>query len=375
MANTKESDVPSPGIPQGHMIEEKSLQTDNPANSEAVLSQEGSPSPLTLDIPSKAYKSELGWRAKLIRQLEKVNKELWLILSMFVIVGAMNYLVTSQRMLLGFYTLPTLFSAYFYGCRHATLAAFASVFLVGLVARYNPGFFTITERFEFVEAQWYDITAWGTILVITAYAMGTLYEHKAAHIHELRHTYRGLLVILRHFISKDEYSENHCYRVSIYAAKIGARLGLDPERIEDIRSAAFLHDIGKLDISRELLYKAARLSKEEFERMKGHADHGAEMLEPIGGSLGRIIPIILAHHDKYDGSGYHATLGEDIPLEARVLSVVDVYDSLASDRPYRKAMSPFEAKEIIAKGEGTQFDPRVVKAFKKGEMEVPHLVI
>jgi HD-GYP domain-containing protein (c-di-GMP phosphodiesterase class II) len=109
--------------------------------------------------------------------------------------------------------------------------------------------------------------------------------------------------------------------------------------------------------------------------MKGHVDQGAEMLEPIGGSLGRIIPIILAHHDKYVGSGYHATLGEDIPLEARVLSVADVYDSLASDRPYRKAMSPFEAKEIIAKGEGTQFDPRVVKAFNKGEMEVPHLVI
>ena len=379
MANTEESDVPSPVVPQEHMVEEKSLQTDNPANSKAALSQEGSPSPLTLDIPSKAYKSELGWKAKLIRQLEKVNKELWLILSMFVIVGVMNYLLTSQRMLLGFYTLPTLFSAYFYGRRHATLTAFASVFLVGLLARYNPGFFTITERFEFVEAQWYDITAWGSILVITAYAMGTLYEHKAAHIHELRHTYRGLLVILRHFISKDEYTENHCYRVSIYAAKIGARLGLDPERIEDIRSAAFLHDIGKLDISRELLYKAARLSKEEFERMKGHVDQGAEMLEPIGGSLGRIIPIILAHHDKYDGSGYHATLGEDIPLEARVLSVADVYDSLASDRPYRKAMSPFEAKEIIAKGEGTQFDPRVVKAFNKafnkGEMEVPHLVI
>ncbi len=379
MTTTKEPGVPPADVPQGHVLEERSSETDNPPNPEAVLSQEGNPSPVTLRVPSKAYKSELGWKAMLIRQLEKVNKELWLILSMLVIVGAMNYLVTSQRMLLGFYTLPTLFSAYFYGRRHATLTAFASVFLVGLVARYIPGFFTTTERFEFVEAQWYDITAWGGILVITAYAMGTLYEHKAAHIHELRHTYRGLLVILRHFISKDEYTENHCYRVSIYAAKIAARLGLDPERIEDIRSAAFLHDIGKLDISRELLYKAARLSTEEFEQMKGHVDQGVEMLEPIGGSLGRIIPIILAHHDKYDGSGYHATPGEDIPFEARVLSVADVYDSLVSDRPYRKAMSPFEAKEIITKGEGTQFDPHVVKAFikafDKGEMEVPHLVI
>ena len=200
-----------------------------------------------------------------------------------------------------------------------------------------------------------------------------------ARMQELRKTYQGLLVILRHFISKDKYNENHCYRVSIYAAKIATYLRFDPERIEDIRSAALLHDIGKLDISRELLYKAAQLTQEEFEEIKLHVDQGVEMLEPVGGPLGRIIPIILAHHDKYNGSGYHDTLGENIPLEARVLSVVDVYDSLVSDRPYRKAMSPFEAKDIIAKGSGTEFDPKVVeafiKAFGKGEMEVPHLVI
>ncbi len=361
------------------VLTEKSLETNTTANSKAAFSQQSSQSLQTLPLPSKPYKCKLNWKARLMRQVEKVNKELWLILSMFVIVGAMNYLVTSQRMLLGFYTLPTLFSAYFYGRRHATLTAFASVFLVSLIVHYNPGFFTYAEEFEFVQGQWYDITAWGSILVIAAYAMGTLYEHKAAHIQELRQTYRGLLVILRHFISKDKYTENHCYRVSIYAAKIAAYLGFDPERIEDIRSAAFLHDIGKLDISRELLYKAARLTQEEFKEMKQHVDQGVEMLEPVGGPLGRIIPIILAHHDKYDGSGYHATLGEDIPLEARVLSVADVYDSLVSDRPYRKALSPFETKDIIAKGSGTEFDPKVVeafiKAFSKGEMEVPELVI
>lgn len=366
-------------VPEEPVVTEESPEANITTNSQTASAQQSSPSSQTLPLPSKPYTGKRNWKAGLMRQVEKVNKELWLILSLFVIVGAMNYLVTSQRMLLGFYTLPTLFSAYSYGRRHATLTAFASVFLVGLIAHYNPDFFTIPKGFEFVAGQWYDITAWGSILVITAYAMGTLYEHKATHIKELRQTYKGLLIILRHFISKDKYTENHSYRVSIYAGKIAAYLGFDPERIEDIRSAALLHDIGKLDISRELLYKAARLSQDEFQEMKQHVDQGVEMLEPLGGPLGRIIPIILAHHDKYDGSGYHATLGEDIPLEARVLSVADVYDSLVSDRPYRKALSPFEVKEIIVKGSGTEFDPKVtkafIKAFGKGEMEVPDLII
>jgi HD-GYP domain-containing protein (c-di-GMP phosphodiesterase class II) len=94
----------------------------------------------------------------------------------------------------------------------------------------------------------------------------------------------------------------------------------------------------------------------------------------MGGSLRRVLPIILAHHDKFDGTGYHPLRGEEIPIEARVISVADVYDALTSDRPYRKAMAPFEAKEILLKGTGTDFDPRVIDAFvealKKGEMEI-----
>jgi len=295
------------------MAAEKPSQTTSTTNPEPPSSQETSQSSQGLPALSKPRLSKLKWKSRLARQVEAVNKELWLILSLFVIMGTIDYLVTSHRMMLGLYTLPTLFSAYFYGRRHATLTAFASVFLVGLVAYYNPALFSIPEEFESVGGRWYEITAWGSILVITAYAMGTLYEHKEAHMQELRRTYQGLLVILRHFISKDKYTENHCYRVSIYAAKIAAYLGFDRERIEDIRSAALLHDIGKLDISRELLYKAARLTQEEFEEMKRHVDQGAEMLEPVEGSLGRIIPLILAHHDKYNGSGYHELMEKISP--------------------------------------------------------------
>jgi HD-GYP domain-containing protein (c-di-GMP phosphodiesterase class II) len=140
-----------------------------------------------------------------------------------------------------------------------------------------------------------------------------------------------------------------------------------------------LHDIGKLDTSRKLLYKAAQLPQEEYEGIRKHVDKGAQMLEPVAGPLRRIIPIILAHHDRFDGSGYHPVSGNEIPLEARIIAVADVYDSLTSDRPYRKAISPFDVKEAIVRGSGTEFDPRVVKAFlaafHKGGMEVPEVIL
>lgn len=311
-------------------------------------------------------------------RLTDVNKELWLVLSLFFLAGVMNFLIASHRMVLGFYVVPTLFSAYYYGRRHAVLTAFASLFTVILLVHFNPVLFS-TVGTGSPEDKWYDITIWGGVLVVTAYAMGTLYDHKQNHIRELRETYHGVLLILRHFISKDEYTQNHSYRVSIYAAKVASYLGLNSERIEDVRAAALLHDIGKLDISKEILYKAARLTQEEFEEMKRHVEKGVEMLESVGGSLRRVLPIILSHHDRFDGSGYHPTLGNDIPLEARIIAVADVYDSLTSDRPYRKAMSPFDAKEVITKESGTEFDPQVVDAFlaafRKGEMEVSEVLV
>lgn len=319
------------------------------------------------------------WKIRLLQQIEQVNKELWLILSMFLIVGVMNYLVTAQRMMLGLYTLPTLLSAYFYGRRHATLTAVASIILVGIVVYYNPALLQSDLELNVFGGRWFDIFAWGAILMVTAYAMGTLYERNQLRLSELRKAYRGLIIILRQFISKDKYTENHCYRVSVYAAKIASYLGLSDAQIDDIRAAALLHDLGKLDISREILYKAAKLSQEEVINMRKHVDKGVEMLEFADTPLNRIIPIILTHHERFDGSGYYGSRGQDIPLEARIITVADVYDALASDRPYRKALSPFEARDQIAKSSGTEFDPKVVeaflKAFRRGDMEVPDVVV
>ncbi|HJW99530.1 MAG TPA: HD-GYP domain-containing protein [Terriglobales bacterium] len=316
------------------------------------------------------------------QELKRVNTELWLILSLFVLAAGVNFLVASHHMVLGFYSLPTIFSAYTFGRRHAVLTAFASVFMVGLVLYRSPHLMQdelASRIFFFIPGNWLEIVVWGGTLVVTAYLMGALYERQKEQMKELRQTYNGVLLILQQFISKDKYTQNHSYRVSVYATTIASAYGLDPERIEDVRAAALLHDIGKLEISREILYKAASLSAEEFDEMRTHVVKGARMLQPVGGSLRRVLPIILAHHEKFDGSGYNPVSGEAIPLEARIISVADAYDAMTSDRPYRKAMSPFDAKEVIERGAGKEFDPDVVgafmRAFRKQELEVPEVLV
>ncbi len=318
-------------------------------------------------------------KERIKEEIYRVNKEIWLVFSLVLIVALMNYLVDSQRLLLSLYTLPTIFSAYYFGKRHAVLTALASIVLVISMLYYLPQLFHDEPILRFKNDNWQDFVVWGSTLIITAYAMGTLYDRYREKIKELQKTYQGILVILRHFISKDEYTENHCYRVSVYAVKIAQYLGLPEERIEDLRAAALLHDLGKLKISREILYKAARLSQEEFNEIKKHVTSGTELLEPLSGAFGRIIPIILAHHERCDGSGYLNLSCEEIPLEAKILAVADVYDALVSDRPYRKGLPPFEAKEIILKEAGKHFDPVVVrafvKAFENGELEVPKIIV
>jgi putative nucleotidyltransferase with HDIG domain len=310
-----------------------------------------------------------------IARLTEVNKELMLILSIVGSAGLINLLISGQRMALTIYNLPSLFAAYYFGRRRAVEASVASILLVTWLFIMHPAVLGGEEAL----LGWSDVSIWAGFLLISAYATGTLYEHGQRRLRDLRETYYGVLQILSHFISNDKFTQNHSYRVSIYATRIAEEMGMSEERIEDVRAAALLHDIGKLDSSREILYKAARLTDAEMIHIRGHVDKGIDMLSPVGGSLQRILPIVLAHHDRFDGSGYHPTKGEDIPIEARIISVADVFDALVSDRPYRKGISPFEARDTITKAAGKDFDPRVVKAFeaafRKQRLEVPEVLV
>jgi diguanylate cyclase (GGDEF)-like protein len=176
--------------------------------------------------------------------------------------------------------------------------------------------------------------------------------------------------------ARDPYMGGHAAKVAEYAAAIGAELGLPPERIEKLRQAGFLHDIGKIAISEQVLQKKTPLSVAEYEYIKTHALIGGEFLEMCG-PLRHLAPFVRHHHERWDGQGYPQGLkGEQIPLEARILAVCDAAEAMASDRPYRRGMSIGELMSEVKRCSGTQFDPAVVEAFVRVvEREKEQLVV
>lgn len=162
---------------------------------------------------------------------------------------------------------------------------------------------------------------------------------------------------------RDRRTKEHCDRMVEYAEKIAQRMGMNEQEVDNVRRAAMLHDIGKLGISDAILLKPGKLTPEEYEIVKKHPVIGADIIS-VAGFLKDIVPYILCHHEHFDGRGYPRGLkGEEIPLGARIIAVVDVYEALTSDRPYHKAISKDEAIKILKEGLNTQFDARVVKVF------------
>lgn len=173
--------------------------------------------------------------------------------------------------------------------------------------------------------------------------------------------------------SKDETTHEHLQRVQVYALEIGRELGMGEQELEALRAAAILHDIGKLAVPEHIISKPGKLTPEEFEKMKIHPVVGAEILERVQFPY-QVSPIVLAHHEKWDGSGYpYGTRGEEIPLGARILSAVDCLDALASDRQYRRALPMSEAMSVVDRESGISFDPRVVEVLKRRHVELEEM--
>src|SRR5438552_2164442 len=289
----------------------------------------------------------------------KVNKELLLLLSLVVIAAILNFLVSSQRVLRCFCFMPTRYSAYDFGRRHATLTAVASIFMVVLLTHLNPILFS--HRIAVPgESPWFDLTVWGGILVVAGYAMGTLNERNQKSLNELKDSYDGMLVILQHFLTNEKHSQTHSYRISLYATKIAEALRLDSESIEDVRTAALLRNFNELGISNEILYKAANLSQEELESGLSKRGKAATKAQAMGGSLRRVIPILIAEQQVTKGGGNAL----EAPMEVQVLIVADDYESLVSGTSGKK-MSPAQAEEAIIEASETKYDSMVVDAFIK----------
>ena len=166
--------------------------------------------------------------------------------------------------------------------------------------------------------------------------------------------------------AKDGVTSSHIHRVQHYAMGLATALGgLDEQTLKALEAAALLHDTGKLAVPERILNKPGKLTPAEFETMKLHVDVGADILSSIDFPY-PVVPIVRAHHENWDGSGYPNGLkGVEIPIGARILSVVDCYDALVSDRPYRAAMADDEALAIIRARRGTMYDPAVVDMFER----------
>jgi putative nucleotidyltransferase with HDIG domain len=170
--------------------------------------------------------------------------------------------------------------------------------------------------------------------------------------------------------AKDETTGEHLQRVRVYAMELAKELGLSEDETEALRAASVLHDIGKLAVPEHIISKPGKLTPEEFEKMKIHPIVGAEILEQVDFPY-PVVPIVRAHHEKWDGSGYpNGLAGEQIPIGARILAAVDCLDALASDRQYRKALPLDEAMAKVVADSGKSFDPRVVAILRRRYVEL-----
>ncbi|TAH75064.1 MAG: diguanylate cyclase [Anaerolineaceae bacterium] len=174
--------------------------------------------------------------------------------------------------------------------------------------------------------------------------------------------------------TKDHYTFSHSQNVEYYASGLAYAYGMNEDCIEIIREAALLHDIGKIGIPENILNKPGRLSREEYEIMKGHVENAVAIIRHLP-SLDYVIPAVIGHHERYDGNGYPRRIaGEDIPLYARILCIADSFDAIISKRPYKDADTVDSALQILEEQSGLQFDPELIKVFvrqvKNGNIRV-----
>ncbi|MDU0460751.1 MAG: HD-GYP domain-containing protein [Geobacteraceae bacterium] len=216
-------------------------------------------------------------------------------------------------------------------------------------------------------------TLWALILVVLVIIATTLAlypliirmnRNLVAYSNNLALTNIGLLKVLGSAIAKRDSDTNiHNYRVTLYSVRIGEQLGLADTAMKGLIKGAFLHDLGKIAISDSILHKTGKLTAEEFEIMKSHVPHGEDLVHSYDW-LKDALDVVTGHHEKFDGSGYPLGLARNnIPLNARIFALADVFDALTSRRPYKEPFSFAVSMEIIRESSGSHFDPDIAQLF------------
>lgn len=189
-----------------------------------------------------------------------------------------------------------------------------------------------------------------------------LYLSHETIIQEISDSMEKLHDLMNQINEKDAYTKKHCTRVWEWMPVVVKKLNISNDKVLDLINAALFHDVGKLDIRSEVLKKPGSLTDEEFAEVKGHPTAGRIILEDH--QMDRIGKIIEQHHERIDGSGYpHHLKGDSICIEARIIAVVDSFDAMTSDRPYRMALTEDEAIEELIEGKGSLYDERIVDVF------------
>lgn len=296
-------------------------------------------------------------KAFFLRHFELIVVVVLVLATAFAVLLAQNKVA-----FLNFYYIPVLVAAYFLGKNQGVMVAIAGVLMVAIYAVLNPSLFPAGPG----QVPGMDLGLWGAFIIVTAFVVGSLYETKQEAVRDLRQAYQGILAILAKFIDAvDSYTQEHSLRVSSMAGELATAMGLPSDEIESIRVAGLLHDVGKIDVSLEVLKKASELDANDWDQIKSHAIKGTALLQPVGGLLRDVVPLVEFHHEHFDGSGYLGLAGDVIPIGARILSVADSFDAMVCDRPYRAGRTSAEAVKELERCAGTQFDPEVVECFKQ----------
>lgn len=296
------------------------------------------------------------------------NFESIVVLIILLSVISITYAIEEKMMMLNFYYLPILVAGYFIGKRASVLVAIFSILSVIFFALLNVDSYSMGRGLGYLAS---GLSGWSGFLLLTSYIVGMLYEQKQKKIDELREAYVGILEILVKYLeSTDRYTKGHSERVSEHAMDIAIALELPRNEVENIRVAALLHDIGKIEISATLIGKAASLTEEELMQVAQHSEKGAKILNAVGSVLKEAIPIVLEHHRYFSRMTKPVDeISRISSLGARIVAVSDAFDAMVTDRPYRKGMQPWQAMEELKRCSGDQFDPEIVDAFELVLME------
>jgi putative nucleotidyltransferase with HDIG domain len=298
-----------------------------------------------------------------LKELVIKHFELFLIGSLLIGLTVILKLVPQKLGLLNFFYLPVLAAGHALGRRGGVSTAVCSVLIVTFSILVFPEEYLRPLGHETANLT-LNLIPWGGFLILAGYTVGFLQEEKQRQYGDLKEAYIGVLEILSKLLeSVDRYTEGHSVRVSRLAMDTAIAMGLTRDEVENVRVAGLLHDIGKFEITTDLIRKAANLTENEREEISKHSHLGANLVSKIGPVLRHAVPLIMSHHEFYI-KGIQASVKGSVPLGARIVAIADSYDAIVTDRPYRRGRPPWQALEEIRKGAGTQFDPTVVEAFE-----------